>query len=136
MAIPGYYFSEDILKLMGAEPEVIEEGLPYTRLMYAFNGVILFLFLLNGIFRGAGDAYVAMWSLGVANVINIILDPIFIFGLGPFPEMGVTGAAVATITGRSIGVIFQVVLLVKGASVIKLAARHIKVVGAIIWKTH
>jgi len=106
MGILGVIFAEDIFRLLGAEQEVIDIGLPFMRLMYGTSGVIVFLFLLNGIFRGAGDAAIALRVLIIANGLNIVLDPMFIFGIGFFPEWGVTGAAVATVIGRSVGVAY------------------------------
>ena len=106
MGVTGVVFAPDIFRLLGAEQAVIDIGLPFMRLMYGTSGVIVFLFLLNGIFRGAGDAAVALRVLAIANGLNIVLDPLFIFGIGFFPEWGVTGAAVATVIGRSIGVAY------------------------------
>ncbi len=123
IGIPGLIFAPDILRMMGGSESLIATGSLYTRIMFGSNIVIMMLFLLNGIFRGAGDAAYAMQSLWVANIINIILDPLFIFGYGPFPEMGVTGAAVATTIGRSIGVGFQLWILISGRSTVKF---HIK----------
>lgn len=111
MGIAGYVFAPDIFRLLGAEQEVIDIGLPFMRIMYGTSGVIVFLFLLNGIFRGAGDAAVALRVLVVANGLNIVLDPLFIFGVGFFPELGVTGAAVATVIGRAIGVAYAAWML-------------------------
>jgi len=104
MAIPGVFFPAEIFSLLGAETRVIESGLPFMQIMFGTNAVIVFLFLLNGIFRGAGDAAIALRVLIIANGLNIVLDPMFIFGVGFFPELGVTGAAVATVIGRSAGV--------------------------------
>ena len=121
LGVIGYYYNQDILRLMGAEPEVILEGAGYTKWLLTGNITIMLLFLINAIFRGAGDASMAMWTLVLSNGLNILLDPIFIFGWGPIPQYGVTGAAMATNIGRGSAVLFQLVILFFGWGKIKLA---------------
>lgn len=125
ISIPGVIYAEDILRAMGMSADAIAEHVGYTKIMFGGCGSILFIFLLNGVFRGAGDASVAMRVLWIANLINIVLDPVLIFGWGPFPELGLTGAAVATTIGRSCGVGLQLVYLFGGASRVRLRANHI-----------
>lgn len=132
LSVAGVFFARDILSLMGGSDSLIGEGLWYTRLIFGGNIVIMLLFLLNAIFRGAGDAAIAMRALWIANILNIILDPCFIFGWGPFPEMGVTGAAVATNVGRGIGVLYQLYMLFKGKVIVKIAQRHVIVAWGVI----
>ena len=132
ISIPGYIFAADILRLMGAEPETIAMGTTYTRIMMGGSIVIMLLFLINGIFRGAGDAAMAMKSLWLANICNIILCPLLIRGFGPIPAFGLTGAAMATTIGRGIGVLYQVYHLFYGNNQVKFHLRHLKVDWSII----
>jgi len=125
IGVPGYLFSGTILSLMGGSETLISEGIGYTQIMFAGNISILLLFLNNSILRGAGNASYAMYALIISNTINMILDPLLIFGVGPFPELGVQGAAVATNIGRSIGVLFQLFIIIKGTSVIRVAKENI-----------
>lgn len=124
LAVPimiiGFLFSADLLRMMGASEIIIAEGAGYTSLIFGSNIIVILLFLINGIFRGAGDAALAMRSLWIANTINIILDPMFIFGIGPFPEWGIEGAAIATIIGRACGICYQVYHLAKGRGIVKI----------------
>lgn len=107
IALLGGWFGPALLRIMGATPDVVAEGAAFVRVMFVGNASILLLFLINAIFRGAGDAAVAMRCLWIANLANMILDPVLIFGLGFFPELGVGGAAVATTVGRGVGVLYQ-----------------------------
>ena len=129
VAIPvgllGFLFARPILALMGASPDVLAHS-SFTAVLFGFNGVILMLFLINAVFRGAGDAAIAMRVLWIANAFNICLDPCLIFGLGPFPRLGVTGAAVATTTGRSIGVLVQLYFLSRRDGRIAIEHRHLR----------
>jgi putative MATE family efflux protein len=122
----GMIYARDILRLMGAEDMTLQLGVHYTRTMMGSSVVIMLLFLINGIFRGAGDASIAMKSLWLANICNIILCPLLINGLGPVPAYGLTGAAMATTIGRSIGVCYQLYHLFNGSSLVKLSRHAIK----------
>lgn len=126
VSIAGIIFAADVLRIMGAEEEVIREGTVFTRIMLGGSVVIILLFLINGIFRGAGDATMAMRSLWIASIINIFLCPMLINGYGPFPELGLKGAAIATTIGRGVGVLYQCYYLFSGKRSIKLKRSHFK----------
>jgi putative MATE family efflux protein len=125
-AVLGLACSRGLLELMGASPAVVEAGWGYTAWMLAGNASIVLLFLINAVFRGAGDATVAMRALWIANAVNIVLDPCLIFGLGPFPRLGVTGAAIATNLGRSIGVAYQLRILVSARQRVRIGRRQLR----------
>jgi putative MATE family efflux protein len=132
--IAGIFFSKELLSLMGGDKWALEHGYRFTQWMLGSNFVILLLFMINAIFRGAGDPAIAMRVLWIANGFNIILDPLFIFGLGPFPELGIQGAAVSTSIGRSIGVLIQLWFLFKGGKHIRVLRGYISLNGKIILK--
>lgn len=125
ISIIGILYPKDILELMGGEPDLIAEGFGYTKVLLGGNVTIMLLFLINAIFRGAGDASIAMWALVLSNGLNIILDPMFIFGFGPIPAFGVEGAAIATTIGRGTAVIFQLLVLFYGWSKIKVGFKDL-----------
>ncbi|MEQ9120259.1 MATE family efflux transporter [Fulvivirga sp.] len=131
-SLVGIFFAKDVLRLMGGEPDLVEEGYKYTMIMLGGNVTVMLLFLINAIFRGAGDASIAMRVLWIANGLNILLDPIFIFGLGPIPAFGVEGAAIATNIGRGVGVIIQLVALFGTTSVIRVTVQNLKIKWDII----
>jgi putative MATE family efflux protein len=126
VAAAGAFFARPLLALMGGSPWVLEHGVPYAQIMLASMVSVILLFLINAIFRGAGDAAIAMRVLWLANALNIILAPCFIFGWGPFPEMGVTGAAVGTTLGRSLGVVYQLYRLARGNAHLRVRREHLR----------
>ena len=134
IAVPGVLYPDKILKLMNTAPEVILEGKTYTQLMLGGNILIIVLFINNAIFRSSGNPALSMWVLIFANIVNMVLDPCFIFGWGPFPELGVTGAAVATNTGRGMAVLIQFYLLFSGKGRIKIQLSYFRIRLKVMWK--
>jgi putative MATE family efflux protein len=126
LSVVGVIYAEEILVLMGSKPEAAAFGKDFTRIMMGSSVVIMLLFLINGIFRGAGNAAIAMKSLWIANIANIILCPVLIRGFGPVPAMGLTGAALATTIGRSIGVIYQLYHLLVADTQVRILLRYFK----------
>ena len=126
IGLPCFIFAPNLLRLMGASPQVVALGSGYARIALGGSGAIMMLFLNNAIFRGAGDAAIAMRLLWVSNIINLVLDPCLIFGWGPFPKLGVTGAALATLTGRSIGVGYQFYRLLRGSERIRILRQQLR----------
>jgi putative MATE family efflux protein len=132
-AVVGIVFAQDILRFMGADAWTLENGYPYMQWALGGNAVIMLLFTINAIFRGAGDAAAAMRVLWVANALNIILDPILIFGFGPVPALGVEGAAIATTIGRGTGVLMQLWILFRGGQHLSVLRSHVVWHGAVLW---
>ncbi|MEO8647831.1 MAG: MATE family efflux transporter [Acidobacteriota bacterium] len=134
MSIIGIVFAPTFFRLLGAEPHVVELGVPFMRIMLGGNAVVVFLFLLNAIFRGAGDAAIAMRVLWLANALNMILAPCFIFGVWIFPELGVTGAAVGTTIGRGVGVLFAAFTLFRSGGRIHVHRDSWRLDPTLLWR--
>ena len=132
-AIAGIVFAQDLLRLMGADEWTLTHGYPYMQWALGGNAVIMLLFTINAIFRGAGDAAAAMRVLWAANAINIVLDPILIFGFGPIPGLGLEGAAIATTIGRGIGVLMQLWILFRGSQHLRVLRSQVAWHGATLW---
>lgn len=132
VSVAGLVWAGDLLRLMGAEPETIAIGRPYVRTLFSSSVFIILLFVINGIFRGAGDASIAMRSLWLANLCNIILCPVLINGVGPIPALGLTGAAVATTIGRGTGVLYQLYHLFNGKHIVRITAAALKWEGTVV----
>jgi putative MATE family efflux protein len=126
IAVAATPFAPKLLALMGGSPWVIEHGVGFTRVMLACNATVVTLFMVNAIFRGAGDAAIAMRTLWLANWINILLGPCLIFGLGPFPKLGIVGAAIATNIGRGTGALFALIKLFRAGGRFQIGWRHLR----------
>lgn len=134
IAIPGMLFAKEFLLLMGATESMAEKGYLFPAILFGSNIVVMLLFIINAVFRSSGDAAISMRVIWFANIINLILDPLLIFGIGPFPEMGLMGAAVATSIGRGLAVVYQFYLLFKGNYRIKLYVENLKIRISVMWK--
>jgi putative MATE family efflux protein len=134
IGVPCFLFAPNLLHWMGASPEIVATGSGYTRICLGGSFAVVLLFLNNAIFRGAGDAAIAMRLLWVSNIINLVLDPCLIFGWGPFPRLGVTGAAVATFTGRSIGVLYQFYRLMHGTERLRILRSQVRLQWTVLWR--
>jgi len=134
VGVPCLFLAPNLLRLMGASPQIVAIGSGYTRICLGGSCAVLLLFLNNAIFRGAGDAAIAMRLLWVSNIINLILDPCLIFGWGPFPRLGVMGAALATFIGRSIGVLYQFYRLLRGTERLRILTRQIRLNGKVLFR--
>ncbi len=133
-AIFGYFFAPNLLHIMGGSASVVKLGSGYTRMILSGSTTIFLLFLINAVFRGAGDAAIAMRVLWIANIVNICLNPCLIFGLGPFPRLGVTGSAVGTTIGRGVGVLLQLYVLTSGRGRLAVRASQLRADFLIMWR--
>lgn len=122
LAVFGYFGTPFLLRMLGGSEEVVLLGTTYTRIVFMGAGGLIFVFIINSLFRGGGDATIPMYTLGISSIINVVLDPLLIFGLGPFPELGVKGAAIATVIGQGMGALFNFFILFKGYSRIKIGS--------------
>src|SRR5688500_2399689 len=132
IAILATPFAPRLLALMGGSPWVIEHGVGFTRVMLACNFTVVTLFMVNAIFRGAGDAAIAMRTLWVANWFNIVLGPCLIFGIGPFPKLGIVGAAIATNIGRGTGAMVALIRLFRGRGRFTIRRKHLRLESEIV----
>ncbi|MBX5496703.1 MAG: MATE family efflux transporter, partial [Bryobacteraceae bacterium] len=126
VGVAGAFFAPELLGLLGASPQLVAGGWEYTAIILGGNLTIMLLFLINAVFRGAGDAAIAMRVLWIGNICNMILDPCLIFGWGPLPELGLAGAAIATTIGRGVGVVYQFAALLGGAGRVNIKWRHVR----------
>ena len=127
IALPGFFFAKEFLLIMGATETMAEEGVLYPAIIFGGNAVVMLLFIINAVFRSSGDAAISMRVVWFANIINLILDPLLIFGIGPFPELGLAGAAIATTIGRGLAVVYQFYLLFRGNYRVKLYWKSIRI---------
>jgi putative MATE family efflux protein len=134
VGVSGAIFAPQLLTLMGASPAVVKIGSGYARAIFGGSGTVMLLFLINAVFRGAGDASLAMRVLWTANIINICLNPLLIFGIGPFPKLGVTGSGIGTTIGRGIGVLLQLWMLTNSWSRVVVHAREFRLRPEVMWK--
>jgi putative MATE family efflux protein len=134
IALPGALYSREFLLLMGASPEMAEENYTYPAIIFGANSIVMLLFIINAVFRSSGDAAISLRVVFVANMFNMVLDPLFIFGWGPVPAMGITGAALATTIGRGIGVIYQFILLSDRHHRISISLKDLKIRTGVMWE--
>ena len=134
IGLGGALFAPQLFRMMGASPEVVSTGSSFGAIMLGGNATIFLLFLINAIFRGAGDAVSAMRALWIGNAVNLFLDPCLIFGWGPFPEMGITGNAIATNIGRGIGVLYQVSVIIRGNGRLMISREQIRIDWPVLWR--